>query len=106
MSHAIQKGFLDESYSKNVQLGYMGVLTKISEDKNKMVYLTDICEGTDASADIQYYFDRARLTNDYHGLGSFLIMNELLAYNNMPWISLKVPENTNPRYFNISKSLQ
>lgn len=92
MSRAIQKGFLDESYSKNVELGYMGVLTKISEDKSNMVYLTDICEGTGVSSDIQYYFDRAKSTNDNHGLGTFLIMNELLGYNNMPWLSTKAEE--------------
>jgi unsaturated rhamnogalacturonyl hydrolase len=90
MSRAIQKGFLDTSYSKNVELGYSGVLSKISEDDSKMVYLKDICEGTDVSADIQYYFDRVRYTNDYHGLGSFLIMNEMLGYNNLPWVYLNV----------------
>jgi unsaturated rhamnogalacturonyl hydrolase len=92
MSRAIQKGFLDASYSKNVDLGYMGVLTKLSEDKNKMVYLTDICYGTSVSADINYYFDRPKVTNDFHGLGSFLIMNELVSYNNMPWLTLTVKE--------------
>ncbi len=92
MSRAIQKGFLDESYSTNVDLGYSGVLTKISEGKDKMVYLTDISEGTSVSADIQYYFDRAKSTNDNHGLGTFLIMNELIGYNNLPWLSTKVEE--------------
>ena len=86
MSRAIQKGFLDESYQKNVDSGYIGVLTKISEDQNKMVYLRDICEGTSVSSDIHYYFDRASYTNDDHGLGTFLIMNELIKYNNLPWL--------------------
>jgi unsaturated rhamnogalacturonyl hydrolase len=85
MSRAIQKGFLEESYNTNVESGYKGVLTKISEDAGKMVYLTDICEGTGVSSDIQYYFNRAKHTNDNHGLGTFLIMNELVKYNNLPW---------------------
>jgi unsaturated rhamnogalacturonyl hydrolase len=92
MSRAIKKGFLEESYKSNVESGYMGVLTKISEDESNMVYLKDISEGTGVSSDIQYYFDRARNTNDNHGLGTFLIMNELLAYNNLPWLPVKVQE--------------
>ena len=87
MHRAIQKGFLDDSYQINVDLGYNGILTKISRDASAgMVYLTDICAGTSVSADIQYYFDRARNTNDNHGLGTFLIMNELIKYNNLPWL--------------------
>ena len=95
MARAIQNGYLDQSYAKNVELGYMGVLTKLSEDKAKMVYLTDICYGTSVSSDIQYYFDRPKVTNDYHGLGSFLIMNELVVYNNIPWLTTKVNEIQN-----------
>ena len=86
MHRAIQKGFLDDSYQTNVDLGYNGILTKISEDASKIVHLTDICAGTSVSADIQYYFDRARNTNDNHGLGTFLIMNELVKYDNLPWL--------------------
>ena len=86
LDRAIQKGFLDASYQKYVTLGYNGVLTKISQDANKMVYLKDICGGTGVSADIQYYFNRPRNTNDNHGLGTFLIMNELVKYDNLPWI--------------------
>ena len=85
MSRAIQKGFLDDSYKTNVDSGYSGIMSKISEDED-MVYLTDICEGTSVSSDIQYYFGRARNTNDNHGLGTFLIMNELVRYNNFPWL--------------------
>ena len=102
MSRAIQNGYLDQSYAKNVELGYMGVLTKLSEDKARMVYLTDICYGTSVSADIQYYFDRPKVTNDYHGLGSFLIMNELVVYNNMPWLTTKVNEIQTQDISNIS----
>jgi unsaturated rhamnogalacturonyl hydrolase len=28
--------------------------------------------------DYKYYIDRTRATNDFHGLGAFLIMNEQL----------------------------
>jgi unsaturated rhamnogalacturonyl hydrolase len=86
MQRAIQKGFLNASYQSNVNLGYNGILTKISEDAAKMVSLTDISAGTSVSADIQYYYERPRKTNDNHGLGTFLIMNELVKYDNLPWL--------------------
>ncbi|MBN1182553.1 MAG: glycoside hydrolase family 88 protein [Bacteroidales bacterium] len=85
LRRAIQKGYLDPKYEKNVKLGYMGALSKASIESNSMVYLTDICQGTSVSADMNYYFNRARNTNDNHGMGSFFIMNELVAYNNLPW---------------------
>src|SRR5258708_12183378 len=55
--------------------GYRGVLTKLSLDANGQANITDICEGTNV-ADVSYYFARKRNTNDFHGLGAFLIMNE------------------------------
>jgi unsaturated rhamnogalacturonyl hydrolase len=51
------------------------VLTKISRDQEGQTNLTGICEGTNV-ADLAYYFARKRNTNDFHGLGAFLIMNE------------------------------
>jgi hypothetical protein len=40
--------------------------------------LTDICEGTNVG-DLAFYLARKRNTNDFHGLGAFLIMNEELG---------------------------
>jgi hypothetical protein len=37
--------------------------------------LSGICIGTDVG-DLQWYLDRPRHTNDLHGLGAFLLMNE------------------------------
>jgi hypothetical protein len=85
MKRAIKNGFLDSSYIKNVDLGYMGALSKISKGTGSMVLLTDICQGTGVSADMNYYFNRSRNTNDNHGMGSFMIMNELIAYNLFAW---------------------
>ena len=86
LSRAVQKGFLDESYKENVTLGYNGILTKISKNANNLVELKDICDGTGVSADINYYFNRLKKINDNHGLGTFMIMNELVKYDNQPWI--------------------
>ena len=75
IARASEEGYVDKSYSSVAKRGYAGVLTKISLDQNGMTNLTDICEGTNV-ADLPYYYARKRLTNDLHGLGAFLIMNE------------------------------
>ena len=72
---AVDRGYVDKKYLAGVKRGYAGVLTKISLDQDGQTNLTDICEGTNV-ADLAYYFARKRNTNDFHGLGAFLIMNE------------------------------
>ena len=72
---AVDRGYVTKKYSDGVRKGYAGVLTKISLDPEGQTNITDICEGTNV-ADLAYYFARKRNTNDFHGLGAFLIMNE------------------------------
>lgn len=72
---AADRGYVDKKYASVAQKGYAGVLTKISLDKDGQTNVTDICEGTNV-ADLAYYLARKRNTNDFHGLGAFLIMNE------------------------------
>jgi unsaturated rhamnogalacturonyl hydrolase len=72
---AVDRGYVDKKLTNVVTKGYAGVLTKISLDADGQTNLTDICEGTNV-ADLAYYFARKRNTNDFHGLGAFLIMNE------------------------------
>ncbi|HKE56365.1 MAG TPA: glycoside hydrolase family 88 protein [Pyrinomonadaceae bacterium] len=72
---AAQRGYVDKSYLNVARKGYNGVLNKISLGSDGLTNLIDICEGTNV-ADLSYYFGRKRLTNDLHGLGAFLIMNE------------------------------
>jgi len=72
---AVDRGYVEKKYLAGVKRGYAGVLTKISLDQDGQTNLSDICEGTDV-ADLAYYFARKRNTNDFHGLGAFLIMNE------------------------------
>jgi unsaturated rhamnogalacturonyl hydrolase len=72
-----KRGYLPKRFSDVALKGYSGVLTQISIDKDGMTNLTNICEGTNV-ADINYYFARKRNTNDFHGIGAFLIMNEEL----------------------------
>ena len=73
----VSHGYLAKRFRNAALKGYRGVLTQIAIDKQGMVDLTNICEGTNV-ADANYYFGRKRNTNDFHGIGSFLIMNEEL----------------------------
>ena len=72
---AVQNGYVNKKYLVTAEKGYDGVLSKISLDADGMSNLTDVCEGTNV-ADLAYYYARKRVTNDFHGLGAFLIMNE------------------------------
>ena len=72
---AVDRGYVEKKYLAGVNRGYAGVLTKISLDQDGQTNLSDICEGTNV-ADLAYYLARKRNTNDFHGLGAFLIMNE------------------------------
>ena len=72
---AVDRGYVEKSLLPVAKKGYAGVLTKLSLDAGGQTNITDICEGTNV-ADLAYYFARKRNTNDFHGLGAFLIMNE------------------------------
>ncbi|TCO45826.1 unsaturated rhamnogalacturonyl hydrolase [Actinocrispum wychmicini] len=78
LSRGVERGYLDPSYQAVAAKGYQGVLAKIALGSDKRTNLTDICEGTNVG-DLNYYLKRARKTNDFHGLGAFLIMNEQLT---------------------------
>jgi unsaturated rhamnogalacturonyl hydrolase len=77
VSRGIEAGYLDNSYNSVAANGYRGVLAKISLDSAKHVRLTDICIGTNVG-NYAFYIARPRATNDFHGLGAFMIMNEQL----------------------------
>ena len=83
LSMSVKRGYIEKGYLKTARKGYEGVLTKISLDGDGMTNITDICEGTNV-ADIAYYFARKRNTNDFHGLGAFLIMNEHMMTKGAP----------------------
>jgi unsaturated rhamnogalacturonyl hydrolase len=78
LSRGVERGYLDPSYKAVATKGYQGVLQKLSLGSDKRTNLTDICEGTNVG-DLNYYLKRAKKTNDNHGLGAFLIMNEQLT---------------------------
>ncbi|GGN87716.1 hypothetical protein GCM10011579_080830 [Streptomyces albiflavescens] len=77
LSRGAQQGYIDAHYNDVAQRGYQGVLAKISLGSDGRTNLTDISIGTNVG-DYAYYVARTRATNDFHGLGAFLIMNEQL----------------------------
>jgi len=78
LDRGVERGYLDPSYQAVASKGYQGVLAKLSLGSDGRTNLRDICEGTNVG-DQNYYFKRAKNTNDFHGLGAFLIMNEQLT---------------------------
>jgi unsaturated rhamnogalacturonyl hydrolase len=77
LSRGAQQEYLDAHYANVARRGYEGVLAKISVGPDGLTNLTDISIGTNVG-DYAYYIARTRATNDFHGLGAFLIMNEQL----------------------------
>lgn len=77
LSRGAQQGYLDAHYGHVARRGYEGVLAKISVGPDGRTNLADISIGTNVG-DYAYYIARTRATNDFHGLGAFLIMNEQL----------------------------
>ncbi|MFF4732838.1 glycoside hydrolase family 105 protein [Streptomyces mirabilis] len=78
LSRGAQQGYLDPHYATVAERGYQGVLARISVGSDGRTNLTDISIGTNVG-DYAYYIARDRATNDFHGLGAFLIMNEQLT---------------------------
>ncbi len=77
LSRAAERGYIDSHYKAVAAKGYQGVLAKISLNSQGLTNITDISEGTNVGG-LSYYLNRPRNTNDFHGLGAFLIMNEQL----------------------------
>jgi unsaturated rhamnogalacturonyl hydrolase len=72
---AVKRGYVSRKYKAVAEKGYHGVLSRISVGPDGLTNLTGICEGTNVG-DLSFYFNRKRNTNDFHGLGAFLLMNE------------------------------
>jgi unsaturated rhamnogalacturonyl hydrolase len=75
LSRAVEQGYIDAHYKAVADHGYEGVLKKISLGGDGRTNLTDVSVGTNVGG-YSYYVARDRATNDFHGLGAFLIMNE------------------------------
>jgi unsaturated rhamnogalacturonyl hydrolase len=77
LSRAMERGYISKRYAKASTKGYAGVLTQLSRDEDGFAHIANICEGTNVG-DLAYYLARPKSTDDFHGIGAFLIMNEQL----------------------------
>jgi unsaturated rhamnogalacturonyl hydrolase len=75
ISRAVDRGYIGKEYQKVADKGYRGVLASITRNADGTISMPNICEGTNVG-DLAFYLARARHTNDLHGLGAFIIMNE------------------------------
>ena len=78
LSRAVQRGYVGKEYLPVIARGYGGVLGKVSLAADGSAQVADISIGTSVGNG-RYYLDRPRATNDFHGLGAFLLMNEQLT---------------------------
>jgi unsaturated rhamnogalacturonyl hydrolase len=86
ISRAIEDGYIPASQANQdaVVKGYHGVLQQMSIHSDGLTYLTNISEGTNVDDVTSYYYNRAKNTNDFHGLGAFLLMNEQMIKTGVP----------------------
>ncbi|MBD0741612.1 glycoside hydrolase family 105 protein [Streptomyces sp. CBMA152] len=78
LDRSVRQGYIDPRFEAVARRGYRGVLAKVSLGPDGRTDLTDISIGTGVG-EYAYYVARPRATNDFHGLGAFLIMNEQLT---------------------------
>jgi unsaturated rhamnogalacturonyl hydrolase len=74
---AIQRKYIPKKMMAVACKGYKGVLSQLSLDPNGQAHIANICGGTNVG-DLNFYFNRPRNVDDFHGLGAFIIMNEQL----------------------------
>ena len=78
LSRAVERGYIAKHYAKVARKGYSGVLTQLTRDDEGFAHIANICEGTNVG-DLAFYLARPHSTDDFHGIGAFLIMNEQLG---------------------------
>ncbi|WP_428957114.1 glycoside hydrolase family 88/105 protein [Streptomyces sp. cg35] len=80
LSEAVRQGYVQGAeYERAARRGLEGVLAKVTASGDGMVDVHDISVGTNVG-DLEFYYERARSTNDLHGLGALLLMNERLRH--------------------------
>jgi unsaturated rhamnogalacturonyl hydrolase len=78
LSRASERRYISRRLGGTARKGYRGVLTQLSLDESGHAHIANICRGTNVG-DLDYYYARPRSTDDFHGIGAFLIMNEQIV---------------------------
>ncbi|MET7398198.1 glycoside hydrolase family 88 protein [Dactylosporangium sp. NPDC005572] len=72
---AVRHGYVPATYQPNADSGKRGELDRISLHSDGLTYLSNISIGTGVGS-YPYYVSRPQATNDFHGLGAFLLFYE------------------------------
>ncbi len=80
VAKSVALGYVPAADQSIAAKGYQGVLAEVSTDSSGATHIKNICIGTNVG-DLSYYLGRPRATDDFHGLGAFLIMNEWMQGN-------------------------
>ena len=69
MITGVKNGWLDEkTYGTAARKGWLGMISYLEPNGD----LRNVCQGTGKKNDLQYYFDREKLTGDLHGQAPIL----------------------------------
>ena len=69
MITGVKRGWLKaDEYGPVVRKAWMALVSYVNADGD----VTEVCEGTAKENDLQYYYDRPRITGDYHGQAPML----------------------------------
>jgi len=77
---AAKHGYIDASYKAAAQHAYQGIMSKVTLGADGHWHIADICEGTNVGNQASY-LNRKVYSDDFHGLGAFLLMNEEVQFN-------------------------
>jgi unsaturated rhamnogalacturonyl hydrolase len=75
ISRAVAQGWVAASHAQTAVRGFAGVMQEVALGGDGRTNISNICIGTNVGM-LPYYLSRPRATNDFHGLGAFLIMYE------------------------------
>ena len=77
LAAAALRGYIARRYRRVALRAYRGILGRMIPGHDGRIHIPDICVGTNVG-DLQFYLHRPRKTDDFHGIGAFLIMNEYM----------------------------
>ena len=72
IAKAVNEGYLPKEYESIARECYEGIINDIKIEDGK-IYIDEVCVGTGVLSYDKYLL-RARVTNDLHGMGAFVLM--------------------------------
>jgi unsaturated rhamnogalacturonyl hydrolase len=77
LEKGVERGYIPAKYQRIACKGYRGVLSELMATADGELHIENICDGTNVGQ-LQFYLDRPRRSDDLHGLGAFILMNEVM----------------------------